>query len=164
MHGIKQRMLIYTVTMTSIIAMYWIFELNSDNWFDSQDLGANLAEFFKASILFVNAGILANCVWSIRSTIKQLHNVFPNEAFIRVHLANTFIYAALYLIFGFMSIADSEMELKFAAKEMPESSDFLNLIKMRFFYDLVYILIIIFCIYMDLFLLYLVYRFTKEAL
>ena len=137
-------MLIYTLTMTTVIAMYWIFELNSDNWFESEILGANLAEFFKASILLVNAGILANCVWSIRGTIKQLHNVFPNEAFIRVHLANTFIYAVLFLIFGFISIADSETELSFAAEEMPLPSDFLNLIKMRFFYNLVYILIEIF--------------------
>ena len=70
MRGIKIRMLIYTISMTALIALYWFFELNSDNWFASELLGANLAEFFKASILLLNAGILANCVWSIRSTIK----------------------------------------------------------------------------------------------
>ena len=73
-------MLVYTIAMTIVIAFYWIFELNSDNWFDSEWLGANLAAFIKSSILLLNACILANCVWSIRSTIKQLHNVFPNEA------------------------------------------------------------------------------------
>ena len=98
-------MLIYTVAMTVLIAGYWIFELNSDNWFSSEILGANLSEFIKATILMLNAGILAHCVWSIRRTIKQLHNVFPNEAFIRVHLANSFIYAILYLVFGLISIA-----------------------------------------------------------
>ena len=90
--------------------------------------------------------------------------MFPNEAFIRVHLANTFVYAVLYLTFGFISIADSETELEFVTKEMPESKDFLTLMKMRFFYDLIFILICVFSIYMDLFLLYLVYRFTKVSL
>ena len=81
-----------------------------------------------------------------------------------MHLANTFVYAVLYLTFGFISIADSETELDFASKEMPESKDFLTLMKMRFFYDLIFILICVFSIYMDLFLLYLVYRFTKVSL
>ena len=91
--------------MTALVAFYWIFEFNSVNWCDSEILGANLSEFIKASILMLNAGILAHCVWSIRATIKQLHNVFPNEAFIRVHLANSFIYAIMYLVFGVVSIA-----------------------------------------------------------
>ena len=85
-----------------LIAGYWIFETNSDNLFESQNLGAQIAEFIKSSILLLNAIILAYCVCSIRSTIKQLHNVFPNESFIRVHLINSFVYATLYVVFGIM--------------------------------------------------------------
>ena len=119
MRTIKIKMIVYTVLMTILIAGYWIFELDANKLFDSEILGSNIAEVVKSSILLLNAIILAYCVWCIRLTIKQLHNVFPNESFIRVHLINSFVYAFLYLIFAGISIAESKINIKFNNEDVP---------------------------------------------
>ena len=164
MRTIKTKMIVYTVLMTTLIAGYWIFELNTSKLFNSQLLGANIAEAMKTGILLLNAIILAYCVWCIRKSIKQLHNVFPNESFIRVHLINSFVYATLYLIFAAISIAETKINIQFNNEETPTVETYLKMMKIFFFYDFVFILIIIFSIYMDLFLLYLILRFTKASL
>ena len=61
-------------------------------------------------ILLLNAFILAYAAFRIRKTIKSLRSGFLNEKFIRVHLANSIIYAVMYLIICILRFAMGHLE------------------------------------------------------
>ena len=158
---INVKIIIYTVLMGLLIAFYQLFSYMSYDWIDSPLLAQNIQEVCNEGILLLNAIILAYSVWCIRQTIQTLLHVFPNESFIGVHLANSFAYAILYLILGAMAIKRRRLNKRIGFN--PGHELILKYIKINFYYDLIFIIIIIFSVYMDLFLLYLVFRFTKRS-
>ena len=104
MRRIKIQILFYNVAMAFLIAGYSVFNLKSFDWINNHKLCTNINEILYETILLLNAVILAFSVVRIRSIIKQVHSAFPNENFIRVHLANSFAYAILYFILGIATI------------------------------------------------------------
>ena len=101
---INIRLIVYNGIMTLLLAGYSIYQLGSIRWIDSERLATNIAEIIFETILLINAVILVYSVILIRKAIKSLHNAFPNEIFIRVHLINSFIYVILYAILSIMTI------------------------------------------------------------
>ena len=69
--------------------------MNEDNFY----LAEIISDFFYNAVLLFNAFILACSAVRIRKTIKSLHNVFPNEGFIKVHVANSILYTILYTVY-----------------------------------------------------------------
>ena len=100
----KLKIIGYNVVMTLLLAGYSIYQIGSIHWIRSAQLATNIAEIIFETILLVNAAILAYSVIYIRKAIKSLHNAFPNEKFICVHLINSFVYAILYAILSIMTI------------------------------------------------------------
>ena len=98
------KIVVYNVIMTLLIAGQSVFNLKCFDWIDSEKLAENISENLYEAILLLNAIILAYSVVRIRRAIKSLHNAFPNESFMRVHLANSFVYAILYMILGIAAI------------------------------------------------------------
>ena len=63
----------------------------------------DLLSFFLIELIFlINVSILAYSVIRIRSIVKSLHNAFPNEALVRVHLINSFVTALIWLLLTIM--------------------------------------------------------------
>ena len=133
--------------------------MNEDNFY----LAEIISDFFYNAVLLFNAFILACSAVRIRKTIKSLHNVFPNEGFIKVHVANSILYTILYTVYiitvlVLFKIADAD--------DIPDdnkSKKRLRLLKAEFFSNMSYIVVDVFTFYMDLFLLYLILRFTKGS-
>ena len=49
-------------------------------------------------LLVIVVAILAYSAWLIRKTIKEHGILFPNEKLVRIHLFNSIMYAALFLL------------------------------------------------------------------
>ena len=79
-----------------------------------------------------------------------MHNAFPNEALVRVHLINSFVISLLWLLITIVSIVGDEV-----ANSIYEDISFYYVV-LTLTYD-------VFSSYMDLFLIYLIFRFTKEG-
>ena len=106
---INHRIFAYNVTMTLVIGFYCVFQQFSFDWIGNNKLAEDIDEIIFETILLLNAFILAYSAMHIRKTIKSLNNAFPNESFIRVHLANSFVYAILYFVLGIMTIMQNKV-------------------------------------------------------
>ena len=113
-------------------------------------------------MLLLNAIVLTYSVIRIRRRINRLPNAFPNENLIAVHVLNSFIYTLLQLIVCIiMVIQNAKLNDKELYQDGPPKELILALFKIFYTYDLVYIVTLIFQLYMDCFLLYLILRFTN---
>ena len=106
------------------------------------------------AILLINVSVLAYSVVRIRNIVKSMHNAFPNEALVRVHLINSFIYTLLWLILTLMSVLGATTK---------DSVSELTFDKLIFYQTTFYCIYDVFSLYMDCFLMYLIWRFTKQA-
>ena len=101
---IKFKMLLFNTTMTLLLLALVIFDYKKYDWIKRQNTADNLDENLHTMILLLNTLVLAFSVIKIRRRIKCLHNAFPNEKFIAIHVINSLIYTLLYFILGIMLI------------------------------------------------------------
>ena len=101
---IRLKMFLFNTGMILLLLFIAIFNYKKFDWIKNQTIAENVDNNLLTSILLLNALILAYSVIKIRRMIKRLHNAFPNECFIAVHVINSFIYAVLYFILGIMII------------------------------------------------------------
>ena len=158
---IRLKMFLFNTCMILLLLLVAIFNFKKFDWIENETIAENIDNNLLTTILLLNALILAYSVIKIRRMIKRLHNAFPNESFIAVHVINSFIYAVLYLILGIMLIIQNDKLEEISEYELPPPELSLQLLKIFFYYELVYMMTLVFQIYMDGFLLYLILRFTN---
>ena len=158
---IRLKMFLFNTCMILLLLLVAIFNFKKFDWIENETIAENIDNNLLTTILLLNALILAYSVIKIRRMIKRLHNAFPNECFIAVHVINSFIYAVLYLILGIMLIIQNDKLEEISEYEQPPPELSLQLLKIFFYYELVYMMTLVFQIYMDGFLLYLILRFTN---
>ena len=134
-----------TLMFAYLLYQLWFYQKTHNNW----HLYNEIQNITYMTILLLNSFFLGYAVFQMRRTIKALSSTFPNEKFIRIHLANVLIYTILYLFIGafFVAIQREREELTY--------------LKIFFSMEALYIFIDVFGFYMDLFLIYLILRFTK---
>ena len=106
------------------------------------------------TILFLNLFFFGYAVFRMRRTIKSMNSTFHNEKFMRIHFVNVLIFTILYLIVCGL----------FYAMNTEEEKTIVPLMKKIYYLNILLIFIDVFSFYMDLFLIYLILRFTKPHL
>ena len=116
--------------------------------------------FFAEGLLVMGVAFLAYSAWLIRKTIKQHSILFPNEKLVRLHLFNSIMYAAMFLLSSFLSswnmliITNDDFEWF--------STESIKAMEISFYYEVFTDFADFFSVYMDLFLIYLIIRFTRN--
>lgn len=115
----------------------------------------------QSALNVANAIILAYASWTIRKTIKAQSNVMPNQHLISVHITNSVIFAVLFTVESTIK----EIALKALREEDLHITPpiMLRVEKIEFSYWVVIIITLAFTLYMDLFLIILIVRFTRES-
>lgn len=63
---------------------------------------------FYSSIILVNALVLARSVLVIRKTLQSLHNAFPNEKLIRIHVVNSCVTSITFFLSTFLLMLEAK--------------------------------------------------------
>ena len=95
---IKIRMVIYNAIMTILIGVISVFDYKKDDWIDDGENAQVEMKAFYCSFVLLNTLILAWSVVVIRKILRSLHNAFPNEKFIGIHVLNSCIYTTFFFI------------------------------------------------------------------
>ena len=115
-------------------------------WLSDQFLIHEIAIY--SSLMLLNTLILAWSVLKIRKTIQSIKNAFPNEKLIRIHVINCCLsQLTFFLLLLFFVWAEA-------------GKNFM----IYFFNVLVSIIAFAFQLYMDMFLLYVIQRFTRPEI
>ena len=154
-------MLLFNTVMSLLFLGSVIFHYKKNDWIDQGNVAENIDNNLLTFLLLLNTLVLAVSVIKIRRRIQCLHNAFPNEKFIAVHVINSIIYTVLYFVLGIMIILQNA-KLQENSEDGPTPELELELIKIFYFYELIYMIMLVFQIYMDCFLLYLILRFTNS--
>ena len=86
--------------------------------------------------------ILACSAVKIRSLLKSLHNAFPNEKFIGIHVFNSVLYTFLFFVLTILMITQNRISNSLK-NHYDEDTALLNF-KLLFFYNVVYIVLLAF--------------------
>ena len=156
---IKIRMIIYNTVMTLMIGALSIFDYNKKDWIGDEDNAQIYERAFYFGLLLLNTLILTWSVVVIRQMLRSLHNAFPNEKFIGIHVLNSCIYTFLFFVLTIVLILRSKKQIIVDCCYSIEIADEFE--KILFFYQVIYIILLAFQLYMDIFLLYVISRFTK---
>ena len=84
--------------MTLMIGALSIFDFNKTNWIHDEADAQIYERAFYFGLLLLNTLILTWSVVVIRQMLRSLHNAFPNEKFIGIHVINSCIYTFLFFI------------------------------------------------------------------
>ena len=141
-------MLIYNSIMIFLIATLSVcsYQIYKQDFQSSSMQAKVINTAFYSSIILVNALVLARSVLVIRKTLQSLHNAFPNEKLIKIHVVNSCVTSITFFLSTFL--------LMLEAKERQND-------KIKFFNQLAYVIALAFQLYMDMFLLYVIQRFTR---
>ena len=101
-------MIIYNTVMTLMIGALSIFDYNKNNWVEKDDDAQIYERAFYFGLLLLNTLILTWSVVVIRQMLRSLHNAFPNEKFIGIHVLNSCIYTFLFFILTIVLILRSK--------------------------------------------------------
>ena len=91
-------MIALNTIMALMIGAICLFDYEKSKWIDDPDKELLYNKMLYFAILLLNTLILALSVVKIRSLLRSLHNAFPNEKFIAVHVLNSGIYTFLFLV------------------------------------------------------------------
>ena len=148
--------------MMLLLLFVVVFDYKKYKWVDKPENAEDIDQSLITLVLLLNAIVLTYSVIRIRRRINRLPNAFPNENLIAVHVLNSFIYTLLQLIVCIiMVLQNTKLNEKELYPDGPPKELILALFKIFYTYDLVYIITLIFQLYMDCFLLYLILRFTN---
>ena len=98
-------MIVCNVAIVFVIVVYFTVYYFNIRDHEITALLNNLLNSAYEGINLLIACILAYAALRILKIIKSLHSGFFNEKFIRVHLANSIIYAVMYLIIIILDFA-----------------------------------------------------------
>ena len=155
-------MWLFNTAMSLLFLGSVIFHYKKNDWIDQSSIAENIDNNLLTFLLLLNTLVLAVSVIKIRKRIQSLHNAFPNEKFIAIHVINSIIYTVLYFVLGIMIILQNA-KLQENSEDGPTPELELELLKIFYFYELIYMIMLVFQIYMDCFLLYLILRFTNSS-
>ena len=81
------------------------------------DLALGMYNTIQETFLLLNATVLTCSVISIRRTIKANKEAFPNEGLVKVHVANSFIFALFWLSFAVLDYSLVKVEENSSSEE-----------------------------------------------
>ena len=141
----------FSIVFGNFLALQFIKEyLNHTSWFD----------FVTVAINGVNAAILAYASWSIRKSILAYSDLKPNQTLVNVHVFNSIAFAFLSLtqvwIHAWALQIEKDPDFQTSSEKRVLSA------KLTYFYWLNRSVTDVFNTWMDLFLIYLLFRFTRE--
>ena len=154
-------MMIYNALMILMIAASSFFDYMKYQWIDFQDEAISYNKLIFFTLMLLSTLVLAWSVVVIRHTIRSLTNAFPNEKLIRIHIVNSCIYSFLFLILTCLVMVKTIKQAQVNDDYTKEKVIQLN--KIIVFYEIIYTIMLVFQLYKDIFLLYIISRFTKPS-
>ena len=102
-------MLVFNTVIMMMVGVMALYDFNKYNWVDDSDkaLISNRVLYF--SLILLNTMILACSAVRIRSLLRSLHNAFPNEKFIGIHVLNSVLYTFLFFVLTIIMILQNRM-------------------------------------------------------
>lgn len=82
--------------MTLLIALIVAYDLLKFDWISDHAKADDISKVLFSSLMLFNTLILAFSVVKIRQMLNSLHNAFPNEYLIGIHVINSAIYTLLF--------------------------------------------------------------------
>ena len=153
--------MIYNALMILMIAASSFFDYMKYQWFDFQDEAISYNKLIFFTLMLLSTLVLAWSVIVIRHTIRSLTNAFPNEKLIRIHIVNSCIYSFLFLILTSLVMVKTIKQAQVNDDYTKEKVIQLN--KIIFSYEIIYTIMLVFQLYKDIFLLFIISRFTKPS-
>ena len=82
--------------MTLLIALIVAYDFLKFDWMSDHAEADTISRFLYSGLMLFNTLILTFSVIKIRQMLNSLHNAFPNEYLIGIHVINSAIYTLLF--------------------------------------------------------------------
>ena len=113
-----------------------------NDWVSNADNANVEMKAIYCSFVLLNTMILAFSVVIIRKILRSLHNAFPNEKFIGIHVLNSFIYTTFFFVQMVLLVLKDFKQTEVNDEYSIEAATQLE--KILFSYEIIYIILVAF--------------------